>query len=306
MQIKTDIFEKQSLPCVVALGCFDGVHIGHAAVINAAVQKARALGIAACVWTFAEPPRKFYSKDSITLIADKETKENIIRSLEADIFYSVDFNERIADIEATDFFSEVLINTLCAKHIVCGYNFTFGKGGHGDKKLLAKLCEKNGIGFTSLEPIKYNGKTVSSSLIRKYIASGEVELAGELLGRAYSFWADVIDGQHLGRALGFPTINQKIPSSLSVPMHGVYLTRVSFDNESYYGITNIGTRPTVDGINEFSETNIFEYSGNLYGKKVQIEFLKFLRREKKFGSVNELSKQVHKDISLAKELISKQ
>ncbi len=305
MKTLTDIKYTHSGRSIVALGCFDGVHKAHAAVIETAVKFAKESDIPSIVWSFAEPPRKFYSKNSLPLLSDAETKERLIAELGADILLSVKFDEEIASVSAEDFFYEYMVKRLGAAHIVCGYNFTFGKGGLGNTGLLIELCKKNGVGFTSLPSYEIDGVSVSSSAIRTLLACGELDEAYKLLGHNYTITNTVVNGKHLGRRLGFPTINQALDDGLCPLANGVYLTRISFDQMKHFGITNIGNRPTVNGTGIVAETNIFDFSDDLYDKKVTVEFLKFIRPERKFDSVDALSSQVHKDINTAKELANK-
>ena len=167
------------------------------------------------------------------------------------------------------------------------------------------LCAKEGIGLTVLEPISVSGITVSSSAIRDALKSGQTEKANKLLGRPFSLKTVVINGQHLARKLGFPTVNQAFPSRMLIPAYGVYVTRVTIEGRTkkYYGITNVGTRPTVGGDAVFAETNIFDFSGDLYGRWVNVEYIHFIREERKFDSIDALAAQIDKDISVAKEYI---
>lgn len=302
MKVSTDINYTIKTPCVVALGCFDGVHSGHTAVINKAKQKAISLGVPLCIWSFAEPPKRFYSKELVPLLSSAKAKKSIIESLGADIYISVKFDQCIAAVTAEDFFNSILIKNLNAVAIVCGYDFTFGKGGSGNSDLLASLCKAHGTEFISVTSVNVKGESVSSSKIREYIRSNQIERANILLGRPYSISAEVISGKQLGRDLGFPTVNQKIDEDLCKPSNGVYLTKVNFDDATYFGITNVGTQPTVSGTEHTVETNIFDFDGDLYGKEVLVEFLKFIRPEKKFESLNELKSQVDKDIDSAKKM----
>ena len=303
MNISNDISYSHEIPCVVALGCFDGVHLGHVSVISAAKEKAEALGAPLCLWSFAEPPKRFYSPDTTPLLTDSKIKCRLIKDLGVDIYLSVDFNEKIASMTAEDFFNVILLKNLKAKCVVCGFNFTFGKGGKGNKNTLESLCKANKVDFLSLPPISINDIDVSSSKIRSSLSEGDLDTVSMLLGRPYSISSTVVDGKHLGTTLGFPTINQKVANGVCIPKNGVYLTRVRFDELSYYAITNIGTQPTVGGEDVISETHIFDFSDNLYGKEVTVEFLKFIRPVKKFSSLDELKNQVNIDIETARKLI---
>ena len=303
MNISTELSYSHQTPCVVVLGCFDGVHLGHASVINTAKKKAQALGIPLCLWSFAEPPKRFYDPDNTPLLTDNETKLRLIENLGVDIYLSVNFNKSISSLSPEEFFNNIIVNNLRAAYVVCGFNFTVGKGGTGNNQTLENMCKAHSIDFISVPSTTVFEIPVSSSRIRASLLCGDLDTARLLLGRPYSISSKVVDGKRLGRTLGFPTINQKISPSICLPQNGVYLTKVYFDGLSYDAITNIGTQPTVGGSDIISETHIFDFSDNVYGKEITVEFLKFIRPVKKFSSIEELKSQVQKDIKTAKDLI---
>lgn len=307
MKIYSSVNHSSRSSCVVALGCFDGVHIGHAKVISTAREIADRLGCACAVWTFDEPPRNYFIKNGVPLITNQKEKEELIRTLGVDKLISVPFTLETARISAEDFFENILVNRLRAVHIVCGFNYTFGAQGLGNEKMLESLCHKKGIGFTAVSAVSVSGVTASSSAIRDALIDGNTELANSLLGRPHSLRTVVISGQHLGRRLGFPTLNQEFPAGRLVPKRGVYVSRITIDGKKnpYFGITNVGIRPTVGGTSLFAETNIFDFSGDLYGKTVKVEFLKFLRDERKFPTLTLLTEQIEKDVLSAKEYLNK-
>lgn len=296
---------RSDMPTVCALGCFDGVHIGHASIISKAREIANLNSAACAVWSFAEPPKNYFGNEETPLLTTHGEKQKIMRRLGVDVFVSIPFDKSIASMSAESFFHSVLLGSMNAQHIVCGFNYRFGKGGAGDCTLLAELCKKNGIGLSVIPPISINGTTVSSTEIRNALYTGDTNTAKIYLGRPFSLRAKIISGQHLGRTLGFPTVNQSFPERKLVPKNGVYVSRVTFGNRARYGITNIGVRPTVDGKTLCAETNLFDFDGDLYGKTVTVEFLEFLRPEQKFASVEELSAQIRSDMSKAKEYITK-
>lgn len=293
-------------PCVVALGCFDGVHEGHRAVIRRAKEEAQRLGCPLAVWTFDLPPKNYFVPDSVPFITDGRAKREQMRRLGVDILFCLPFEETIGSMTAQDFFSAVLQEQLCACHVVCGFNYTFGAGGTGNVALLDTLCKQAGIGLTALSPVTVQGVIVSSSAVRQAVAAGDTEEARRLLGRPYALRTIVIDGQKLGRQLGFPTVNQCFPKGMLVPHRGVYAVRVTLQGRKkhWYGIANVGIRPTVGGETLGCETNIFEFEGDLYGKWVQVEFLRFLREEIAFDTVDSLAEQVHRDIVSVREMIA--
>ncbi|MBE6597099.1 MAG: bifunctional riboflavin kinase/FAD synthetase [Ruminococcaceae bacterium] len=292
-------------PTVVALGCFDGVHKGHREVVSEAVRIAKEKNIKSAVFTFSDSPRNFFSPGASPTITEPEEKKRLMRSLGVDIYISVPFDERMCQLSAEDFFYEIIIKRLSASHVVCGFNYSFGKNGRGSTDLLSELCRKNLIGFTSLEQVNVDGEAVSASAIRRAVSEGDMESAMRYLGRPFSISVKVTDGQKLARRLGFPTINQTLELGRLVPRHGVYLTRSSVGRRKYYGITNVGTRPTVGGGLLCAETHLFSFSGDLYGKRVKVEFLRFIRDEVPFSSVDDLAKQVAEDINNAKKFIKK-
>ena len=301
--ISKDLSYSHNTKCVVALGCFDGVHLGHLSVINSALERAKSENVPCCIWSFSEPPKRYFNPSSAPLLTDGEEKTRIISELGVDIYLSVEFNRFVADLTPEEFFEEYLLKRLDPVCIVCGYDFTFGKRGTGNTQKLRELCEENGVSFISISPVDVDGTPVSSSTIREYLSRGEIEKANLFLGRRYSVSSDVISGKRLGRKLGFPTVNQQISQDVCIPANGVYLTKIFFDGNEYFGITNVGTQPTVGGTQILFETYILDFWGDLYGKKLRIEFLSFIRPEKKFNSLEELTDQINRDVSLARNIL---
>lgn len=305
MKVYTSALAKIKNNSVVALGCFDGVHIGHSEIISKAVKTAKNDSLTSVVWSFETPPKSFFAKSSSSaeLLTNLAEKKKLIRALGADVLVSVKFNEKIAKLSPREFFEDILIKHLNAKKIFCGFNYRFGSQGSGDVALLASLCEEFGVTLSVVDEITQSGKTVSSSEIRKYLSNGDIESANAMLGRSFALRGKIKDGQHLGRRLGFPTVNQEVPQNMATVKNGVYLTRVKFNGKAKYGVTNIGIRPTVEGKSTICETHILDFCGDLYGKYLTVEFLKFLRSEKKFSSLDELSAQIKKDVDDAKKHI---
>lgn len=290
---------------VIALGCFDGVHAGHRKVITTATEIAKELDLPSAVWTFDRSPKNYFSPHSVPTITDFEEKEALVCELGVDKFICVEFGPQIFEISPVDFFEDILVKRLCACHLVCGFNYTFGKKSAGDITLLKELCDKAGIGLSVINAVSVDGIQISSSAIRSALAEGDVELAGKMLGRPYSLTSTVFSNQRLARKLGFPTANQMFESDKLVPKKGVYVTRIKVGGESKFGITNVGIRPTVNDHTLCAETHIFDYQGDLYGKEITVDFISFLREEKRFDSVDALSQQVHTDIETAKKYIEK-
>lgn len=294
---------KTEYRCVVALGCFDGVHLGHRAVIERAALTAREIGAHSAVFSFSSSPKNFFKANSAPMITDFEERSELISKLGIDIFVCYPFDAETANMLPSEFFEDILVSRLGAIHIVCGFNYTFGKGGKGNIDTLRALCSEHGIGFTPLPPVEIDGATVSSSVIRSALEAGDIEKAERFLGRPYKITSAVLNGQHLARRLGFPTVNQVLSSDVILPKNGVYLSRVTACGKKYFGITNIGTRPTVESGLLCAETHIFDFDRDVYGETISVEPLRYMRSEVRFSSIDALSEKVAEDITAAKAMI---
>ena len=271
----------------IALGTFDGVHIGHREVLNLP------LGYKRIAVTFSQPPKLEGRYEGNLLMLPCE-KEKTLKLLGIDNIYCLQF-EMVKDINSLDFLKS-LKEKFSPALISCGFNYRFGKDGKGDTALLKEFCEENNIELKITDEVKFNGITVSSTRIRKLINNGEISLANKLLGRNFSFETQVIHGDKRGRTLGFPTINQKYPKELVNLRFGVYKSKVCVGGKEYDGITNIGKRPTFSTDYIISETHIKNFYGEIYGENVRVELLDFIRDEARFASIEELKKQIDKDI----------
>lgn len=294
--------------CVVALGNFDGVHLGHTALIGEAVRLAKQCGLFSCVYTFSRHPGNF--KNGInSIITDNCEKEQIISSLGADILCFEDF-ESVKDLSCRRFCQEILVDALGCEIAVCGDNYSFGAGGVGRSCDLVREMEALGKKAVVIECVKQSETPVNSTLIRKLICDGEVEKASALLGRRYSLCATVVHGKELGRKLGSPTINQLFPDTKVRPKNGVYISLCFADGKKYAGVTNVGTNPTVNSESSspkvLCETHLIGYKGDLYGKEVRVEFCKRLRDEKKFQSLDALKDEIMKNMSQAQAYFEKE
>ena len=288
-----DILETE--PCSLALGAFDGLHRGHMAVIRKACEASFSQ---TGVLTFAGSPQ-----GSPGLITPEE-KEELLREEGVSRLYSLDFSE-VKQIPAEEFFWEVLQKRCHAKKICCGEDFRFGQGAKGDIFLLRSLCEEAGTELAIVPTVEEKGKKISSTGIREAVQRGDIPTANRLLGRPFGFSAEVIHGNHLGRELGFPTVNQPLPEHFSLPPFGVYVASVEIDGVKKYGVTNIGMKPTVGSDRVLAETWILDFSGDLYGKKIRLSLLEFLRPERKFYSLEALKAEVLKNGEQAREIAEK-
>lgn len=286
--------------CAVAVGGFDGVHIGHRAMIEALVCEAREKSLPAVVFTFDTDDSP---KSDASLLATSCKKESLLCALGVDMVVSARFSE-IRNMSAGDFVNGVLFAFLNAKSVVCGYDFRFGNKREGDVFLIKDILIPKGLNIITPEAVKASGEPVSSTLIRSLISSGDVERANLLLGRRFSFDGEIVHGKKLGRTLGFPTINQKYPICLAEMRYGVYAVICNIDGVAYGGVANVGLKPTV-GCEEqpLCETYLFGFSGDCYGKTAETEFVAFIREEQKFDSLDELKRRVESDMDSAKNIL---
>ncbi len=287
---------------VIALGFFDGVHIGHGELLKRTAEVAAHLGCRASVLTYSRHPSEVIGKTHVKLLNTTDERcEFILQLYGIDDVIVREFTREYSNLSCEEFFDKIIISELGACHVVAGFDFRFGIGGSGDAMRLIKLCENRDIGCDIIDEVKVDGVTVSSSGIRELIAAGNMEEAAKLLGHYHCIISEVVHGEKLGEEMGFPTINQMIPQNIQSPEYGVYLSRVTAENRTFFGVTNVGVRPTVSKSGMVRvETNIFDFEGDLYGKTVKTEFLKFMRKEKRFGSVEELREQIARDADLAK------
>ena len=291
---------EQTGTCI-ALGNFDGIHVGHRKIVENCVQKAREEGLISLVWSFRRHPEHIlkgnFSSGNIISAKDKEA---ILKQVGIDHLILEDF-ERVRDFSPEEFCDRILIRQLSARYVFCGFNFRFGKNGGGDAAFLKVYLEKKGISVFIEDPVSLEGDTVSSTRIRVLLAKGDMEQVETLLGRPYSIRFPVLHGKHLGARIGFPTLNQVFPEEYVTPKKGVYAVRVTFDGKEFFGVCNVGSRPTVDSDDRIiAETHLLDFSGELYGKEVRVEFHRFLRAETKFSSLEELKEQIGKDRETAR------
>ena len=296
-------------PSAVALGIFDGVHLGHRQLLLETIARRDKLiadgqDAIAIVWSLFEQPNKQIGEGIPLHLTSLEEKLGLFA--EAGIDYAIlEHFEDIRNTSPEDFVSGTLVQKLGAKSAVCGFNFRFGKNGAGDADTLLRLMRCNGGDVTVVPAVSAGGGIVSSSRIRSLIEKGETEEAAELLGRPFSVSLPVVHGKQLGRTLGVPTINQNFPEGHIIPRTGIYASTVSVGGDTLPAITNVGCRPTFDGDGRINcETHIINYSGLLYGETVRVCFYKRLREEMHFSVPEELTEQIKRDAAAACEYFS--
>ena len=282
---------------IVILGNFDGVHIGHQALISAGRKAADELGIPLAAWTFDSIPG--------SALCRKCDREELLIGYGVDRVFFSSFNA-VKGLSPETFVKAILKEELNARVVVCGYNYSFGAGGKGTPELLISLCEKYGINVIVVAKVSVNGGDVSSSAIRALISEGKTEEAMTLLNRPFFLRGEVTHGNGLGRTVGVPTVNFDRLEGLCLPKFGVYATLTRIENKIYPSVTNVGVRPTVnDQRGTTAETHILNFNGDLYGKTVTVEFLRFIREEMTFSSLEALSKQISND-SITAQAIAKE
>ncbi len=289
---------EKSKGTAVALGYFDGIHIGHRAVLEKALLKAKENDLIPVVMLFDIHPRKLISGTVPPMLMSEEQKKNALEQMG---FRVVNFDFRSAMNYSTEEFTQkVLIDKLNVKFVSCGYDYHYGKGGKGNPKTLEAELSQLKVEVCSLDPVELDGEVVSSTKIRNLIEQGEIKKANLMLGKEFSYCFAVEKGDGLGRKLGFPTMNQFFTEDFIVPKYGVYASKVKIDGKFYAAVTNIGVKPTVGKRTLRSETCVLDFSKNLYGEKVEIFLLSYLREEQKFESLFELQRAVKKDIEKAR------
>ena len=281
---------------VIALGTFDGLHLGHTDVINTAKDYAERSGLKLAVFTFSNHPLALIRPDLVPVrIISAEEKIKLLESFGVDYLINIPFTEDFAALSPDEFLETLAcFNYRC---LVVGENFTYGFLGSGKTETLERSGRKNGFDVIVRPLVKMNGNVVSSTGIRNLIQAGHIEYANRMLGRAYAITGKIVHGEQRGRKLGFPTANiELLHGEMAVPAPGVYVVTASIEGSIYEGMGNIGNNPTFNDVEHARlEVNLFNCSGDLYGKTMSVQFHKYIRAEKKFSGVEELCRQIEED-----------
>lgn len=281
---------------VIALGTFDGLHLGHTDVINTAKDYAERSGLKLAVFTFSNHPLALIRPDLVPVrIISAEEKIKLLESFGVDYLINIPFTEDFAALSPDEFLDRLAcFNYRC---LVVGENFTYGFLGSGKTETLERSGRKNGFDVIVRPLVKMNGNVVSSTGIRNLIQTGHIEYANRMLGRAYAITGKIVHGEQRGRKLGFPTANiELLHGEMAVPAPGVYAVTASIEGRIYEGMGNIGNNPTFNDVEHARlEVNLFNCSGDLYGKTMSVQFHKYIRAEKKFSGVEELCRQIEED-----------
>jgi riboflavin kinase/FMN adenylyltransferase len=304
MQILKNVTDFPSFPTKtsVAIGNFDGVHLGHKKILKVLTDEAEYKDLLPIVLTFSPHPKKVVGKGKIHMLQSMNQRLKEINRFPIHAVLILNFDRKLASRTASDFIENIVLNPLKAQEIIVGENFCFGRNREGCIDSLIQLAQKLGFRVRSIPPVSVGGVVVSSSNIRKLLWEGEVEKSATLLGRFYEIEGAVIKGKSRGKRLGFPTAN--IQTSNEITPGGVFLSEVNLDGKNYPSITNIGIRPTFHHKEMNIETYILNFDANLYGKKIRICFLKRIRDEINFDTPEALTKQIQKDIQVAEAFFS--
>lgn len=290
---------------VIALGFFDGVHIGHQALMKKTVERAREYGVRPSVISFDTHPDTFVHGVEVPLLGSVADRKDLITRIGGiDDIIMIHFDRKFMQTRWDDFLESVK-NELGAVHLVMGRDFCCGWRGEGTAERIAAWCAENGLGSDTVDEVYVDGVVVSSTYIRGLVMDGDMERATKYLGHPHTLTDTVGYGYKIGRSIGAPTINTRIPEGVIVPKHGVYATRVWLPGGSKPAVTNVGVRPTFDNDDRLTvESNILDFDGNLYGSQVRLEFLSFLREETRFPSPAALGQQIQRDIAASRAYFS--
>ncbi|MGO1071561.1 bifunctional riboflavin kinase/FAD synthetase [Lysobacter sp. CA199] len=289
---------------VVCIGAFDGLHLGHRALVRHTVSRARALDVPAVALSFEPLPREFFAPGAPPprLLLPRAKAEGLL-ALDADQVGLLRFNRRLSSLSAEEFVERVLVQRLAAREVWVGPEFRFGKARGGDIALLRRMGEAADFSAHEIEPVHLDGERVSSTRIRETILAGDFAAAAALLGRPYAIGGHVVHGRQLGRTLGFPTANLRFGGKTPA-LSGIYATWVHGVGERPWpSVSSLGTRPTVAGVEPLLEAHLFDFDGDLYGRRIEVEFVAHLRAELKFPDLASLTQQMHRDAAQARELL---
>ncbi len=302
-------------PTVAALGNFDGLHLGHRQVIQPILTYPIEQSILGCadrthptVISFSPHPVEFFTGKPLPTLTPGDERVNELHRLGVEQLVLLPFTKELANLTPSAFVETVLVQQLQARFISVGEDFRFGHKRLGDAKMLKSLAAQHNIDVVLVALERIGHDRISSTAIRNALKIGDLSTANRMLGRPYNLVGTVVQGQQLGRTLGFPTANLALPANKMVPCQGVYAVRVTMDSGSSVstnlGVMNIGNRPTVNGLTQTIEVHLLDWSGDLYGRQLNVELLNFLRSEQKFGSLDDLKQQINHDCTIARQRLS--
>ena len=291
----------------LTIGTYDGVHLGHQKIIRTLIHEGLKRGMHSALAYFPLPPKLFFSGETENcLITLPQEREERVRTLRVENISRIPFDAVVSRMSAEKFFAEVIVKAHSAAGLCVGKDFAFGHNRRGNAEFLRKHCAAAGIRFKAMPFITFDGHKISSSLIRTFLRNGRVDMANKCLGWNYTVSGKVVKGAGIGRSLGFPTANiDAHPAKILPP--GIFTAKVRLDKEMFYGVVNVGRRPTVSspGGRLLLEVHILDFDRDIYGRALEVEFIRHLRSEKRFNSREALQRQIREDIKIARRMLGK-
>ena len=294
---------RMKTPTVMTIGKFDGIHMGHKRILTEVLRQKRERGLSSAIFSFDTSPQGAISHQTLKQLTTNDERHYVLEQLGIDTFIECPFTPEVRNMEAEDFIAW-MVERMQVKSFVIGTDCRFGHNRFGDAQVLEHFSSKYGYDVKVIEKLQYENRDVSSTFIREEIISGHIEKANMLLGYPFFIRGQVLNGNHLGNAFGFPTVNLIPEDSKLLPPYGVYASMVTIGEDTYGGVTNIGVKPTIRGDHVCGvETNIFDFNRNIYGEHIMVSLWHFMRPEKRFDSVDALKEQVRSDTLTAKTLL---
>jgi riboflavin kinase/FMN adenylyltransferase len=303
LKIKRHYHALETQGSVVTIGNFDGIHRGHQALIEKLLETAEKKQLDSVLITFEPQPNEFFSKEAPPRLMKFREKAMALSAYPLDYLFCLGFTQTLADLSAEDFIQEILLNRCHMKHLIIGDDFRFGHLRKGDLSLLQSWGKTHDFTVEALSSVLKDQQRISSSQIRRLLENAELDAAKSLLGRPYGMFGRVGHGDKRGRLLGFPTANILIHRKKS-PLRGVYAVKIRIEDKTYFGVANIGNRPTVEGSRHLLEVHIFDFNRDIYGLPVYVEFVKKIRDEKRFDNLPTLTAQIQADAQKAREILT--
>jgi len=300
--IDLDMGINNNYKTAVALGNFDGIHLGHKYLIEDTIEKAIKRDLKSGVLLFKNHTKNILSKDkkAISILTSNEQKLNILESLGVEVVYIMNFDENVMKLSGEEFVDNIIVNQLNAALVSVGFDYRFGYKAMGNSSYLKELGVKKGFETNIIKPISIGNEVISSTRIRQLVMEGQINKANKFLGRHYTIIGQVVRGSNRGKKLGFPTANISLTHNYTIPKTGVYETITLIDNKQYLSLTNIGYNPTFNEKKLKIENHILDFNDYLYGKTIEVMFIDFIREDIKFDTIEELIKQIEKDICYIK------
>lgn len=296
INLNSEGYKEERFNTAIALGNFDGIHVAHKKLIVDMVYDANKTGLKPGILLFNTHSRGIITGKSPSLLTSNKQKVEILKGLGVEIIYTINFDEDLMKLSPSEFVKQILVEKLNVKSICVGFDYRFGFKASGNVDNLKKMGEIYNFKVIVIDPI-YKGNVVSSTRIRNLIKEGKIEESNELLGRQYSIIGKIVDGNKMGSKLGFPTANLEPEENYIIPKIGIYETQIILDGKSYIGATSVGTNPTFKNQGIKIENHILDFKGNIYGKTMEVKFIRYLRDEIKFENIEDLKGQINKDIN---------